>query len=193
MISVAKSTTSSAVPQIEWHVADAASLPLADDSCDVVLCQMGLMFMEDRPAALGGDAPRGGARWPRGRQHTWRHPAAFVVDGAGDHRAHQSGPRRVRPRGVLDARSRRSGSAPRDAGWQEVSATVSTKASSCRVRLSSSGNTSTSRPWRRWLPRHPRKIDWPWNDMWSIAGNPSSRWQNGRSPTDGHRVGSGRR
>ena len=52
MISVAKSTTSSTTPHIEWHVSDAASLPLADDSYDVVLCQMGLMFMEDRLAAL---------------------------------------------------------------------------------------------------------------------------------------------
>jgi ubiquinone/menaquinone biosynthesis C-methylase UbiE len=52
MISVAKSTTSSTNPRIEWHVSDAASLPLADDSYDVVLCQMGLMFMEDRAAAL---------------------------------------------------------------------------------------------------------------------------------------------
>ena len=52
MISVAKSTASSTASHIEWHVGDAASLPLADDSYDVVLCQMGLMFMEDRPAAL---------------------------------------------------------------------------------------------------------------------------------------------
>ena len=38
--------------RLEWHVGDAASLPLADNSYDVVLCQMGLMFMEDRAAAL---------------------------------------------------------------------------------------------------------------------------------------------
>ena len=52
MISVAKSTAPTAASHIEWHVGDAASLPLADNSYDVVLCQMGLMFMEDRPAAL---------------------------------------------------------------------------------------------------------------------------------------------
>ncbi len=40
------------VSAIDWHEADAASLPLPDECCDVVLCQMGLMFMEDRPAAL---------------------------------------------------------------------------------------------------------------------------------------------
>lgn len=52
MIEVAKSLPSSGAP-IEWRVGDAASLPLPDNSYDVVLCQMGLMFMEDRPAAVG--------------------------------------------------------------------------------------------------------------------------------------------
>jgi len=52
MISVAKSTPVPGGSHIEWHVSDAASLPLADDSYDAVLCQMGLMFMEDRAAAL---------------------------------------------------------------------------------------------------------------------------------------------
>lgn len=36
---------------IEWHQADAASLPFEDGRFDVVLCQMGLMFIEDKPAA----------------------------------------------------------------------------------------------------------------------------------------------
>lgn len=52
MIDVAESTPSPAGPRIEWQVGDATSLPLPGDSYDVVLCQMGLMFMEDRPAAL---------------------------------------------------------------------------------------------------------------------------------------------
>lgn len=52
MIDVAKSTPAPAGSHIEWHASDAASLPLPDDSYKVVLCQMGLMFMEDRPAAL---------------------------------------------------------------------------------------------------------------------------------------------
>ena len=51
MIDVAKSAPAADV-HIEWHVSDAAALPLPDDAYDVVLCQMGLMFMEDRPAAL---------------------------------------------------------------------------------------------------------------------------------------------
>lgn len=52
MIDVATSTPAPVGAHIAWHVSDAASLPLPDDSCDVVLCQMGLMFMEERPAAL---------------------------------------------------------------------------------------------------------------------------------------------
>lgn len=52
MIEVAKDIQTPIGPEIEWHVGDAAALPLADDSYDVVLCQMGLMFIEDRLAAL---------------------------------------------------------------------------------------------------------------------------------------------
>src|ERR671933_722758 len=52
MIDVAKATEGPAGAHIEWHVADAMSLPLPDASYDVVLSQMGLMFKEDRTAAL---------------------------------------------------------------------------------------------------------------------------------------------
>ncbi len=52
MIDVAKATPAPSGPPIEWHESDANSLPAPDDSYDVVLCQMGLMFMEDRPGAL---------------------------------------------------------------------------------------------------------------------------------------------
>ena len=52
MIDVAKAVPSAGAP-IEWQVGDARSLPLPDNSYDAVLCQMGLMFMEDRPAAVG--------------------------------------------------------------------------------------------------------------------------------------------
>lgn len=51
MLAVAKATPAAGAP-IEYHQADAASLPLPDASCDVALCQMGLMFMPDRTAAL---------------------------------------------------------------------------------------------------------------------------------------------
>jgi ubiquinone/menaquinone biosynthesis C-methylase UbiE len=37
---------------VAWRVGDAGALEDGDDSYDAVLCQMGLMFMEDRPNAL---------------------------------------------------------------------------------------------------------------------------------------------
>lgn len=52
MIDVARTTPAPAYPPIEWHVGDATSLPFPDDSYDAVLCQMGLMFMPDREAAV---------------------------------------------------------------------------------------------------------------------------------------------
>ena len=51
MIAVAKTVPAGGAP-ITWQEADAASLPLPDELYDVALCQMGLMFMEDRAAAL---------------------------------------------------------------------------------------------------------------------------------------------
>jgi SAM-dependent methyltransferase len=53
MIDVAKSVPAPEGAAIKWRVADAASIPLPDGSVDVVLCQMGLMFMENRAAAIG--------------------------------------------------------------------------------------------------------------------------------------------
>jgi ubiquinone/menaquinone biosynthesis C-methylase UbiE len=50
MIEVARAASPST---ISWHVDDATSLPFPDDAYDVVLCQMGLMFMQDRRAAVG--------------------------------------------------------------------------------------------------------------------------------------------
>ena len=40
-------------PEIEWHQGPAESLPFGDSVYDAVLCQFGLMFFEDRVAALG--------------------------------------------------------------------------------------------------------------------------------------------
>ena len=53
MIDVARAIPAPSEPAIEWHVGDASSLPFPDHSYDVVLCQMGLMFIEDRAAAVG--------------------------------------------------------------------------------------------------------------------------------------------
>ena len=52
MIDVARATPAPDVPPIDWHVGDALALPFPDDGFDVVTCQMGLMFMEDRAKAL---------------------------------------------------------------------------------------------------------------------------------------------
>ena len=38
--------------RIEWRAADAGALPFADGSFDTVVCQFGLMFFPDKPAAL---------------------------------------------------------------------------------------------------------------------------------------------
>lgn len=51
MIAVARKTPAAGGP-IEWYEADAAALPLPDESYDVALCQMGLMFMPDKGAAI---------------------------------------------------------------------------------------------------------------------------------------------
>lgn len=41
-----------AAQPIEWLAADASSIPLDDASADVVVCQQGLQYFADRPAAL---------------------------------------------------------------------------------------------------------------------------------------------
>ena len=51
MLAVARSTTPSDTT-IEWYEASAEKIPLPDASFDVVLCQMGLQFVADKPAAL---------------------------------------------------------------------------------------------------------------------------------------------
>jgi ubiquinone/menaquinone biosynthesis C-methylase UbiE len=51
MIAVARTIPAGGAP-ITWQEADAASLSLPDEFYDVGLCQMGLMFMEDRTGAL---------------------------------------------------------------------------------------------------------------------------------------------
>lgn len=50
MLAVARSVTQDS--SIEWHEASAEDMPFPDDSFDVVICQLGIQFMEDRSAAL---------------------------------------------------------------------------------------------------------------------------------------------
>ena len=52
MIDVARATPAPAGPPIDWHIGDAATLPFPDGTYDTVLCQMGLMFITDRAAAV---------------------------------------------------------------------------------------------------------------------------------------------
>lgn len=51
MLEVARSTAPAGA-SIEWHEADAESLPHADEGFDAVLCQMGLQFVSNKLAAL---------------------------------------------------------------------------------------------------------------------------------------------
>src|ERR1700712_5804601 len=47
MLNTARKNTS-----IEWHLGSATKLPFDDGSFDVVLCQQGLQYFPDRPAAM---------------------------------------------------------------------------------------------------------------------------------------------
>ena len=51
MLAVARSVTPPDL-EIEWHEASAESMPLPDGAFDVVLCQLSLQFVPDRPQAL---------------------------------------------------------------------------------------------------------------------------------------------
>ena len=52
MIETARSVAAPRGASIDWQICDAAALPIPDASVDVVLCQMGLMFMADQDAAV---------------------------------------------------------------------------------------------------------------------------------------------
>lgn len=52
MLEVAQSVPMPPGGSIEWHEADAVSIPYNDASFDVVLCQFSLMFMSDKISAL---------------------------------------------------------------------------------------------------------------------------------------------
>jgi ubiquinone/menaquinone biosynthesis C-methylase UbiE len=52
MLAVARSLPVPAGAAIDWHEASALALPFPDAAFDVVLCQLGLQFFPDRPAAL---------------------------------------------------------------------------------------------------------------------------------------------
>src|SRR3546814_6309302 len=65
MLAVARAATPEGM-SIDWHEANAAAMPLHEASFDVLMCQLGLQFLPDRPAALpdrhrvSGDGDRRG-------------------------------------------------------------------------------------------------------------------------------------
>ena len=52
MLSLARKLSDNQYPAIEWRECDAQSLPFEDEVFDIALCQLGLMFIPDKVAAL---------------------------------------------------------------------------------------------------------------------------------------------
>jgi ubiquinone/menaquinone biosynthesis C-methylase UbiE len=52
MLSVARTATAAAPLTIRWYESTAEAMPFPDGSFDVALCQLGLQFIPDRPAAV---------------------------------------------------------------------------------------------------------------------------------------------
>jgi ubiquinone/menaquinone biosynthesis C-methylase UbiE len=52
MIALAQTLVAGTGAAIDWQPADATSLPFADTAFDAVVCQFGLMFFPDKPAAV---------------------------------------------------------------------------------------------------------------------------------------------
>lgn len=52
MLSLARKLTDGRLPAIEWHACDAQNLPFEDSFINVAFCQLGLMFIPDKVAAL---------------------------------------------------------------------------------------------------------------------------------------------
>jgi ubiquinone/menaquinone biosynthesis C-methylase UbiE len=52
MLSVARTIAATAGTPIRWYETTAESIPLPDDTFDVVFCQLGLMFVADKDAAV---------------------------------------------------------------------------------------------------------------------------------------------
>ena len=52
MLAVARSLPAETTPPIEWQEGSALALPFPDEAFDAILCQLGLQFFPDRPAAL---------------------------------------------------------------------------------------------------------------------------------------------
>ena len=126
MIEVAKSVPVPSGASVDWQISDAAALPIPDASADVVLCQMGLMFMEDRPAAISEMRQGAGAVRSGGDQHSGPDTAVIrIVERAlVEHISADLGG--FVSAVFLHARSGCVAALLREAGLREVSATVVT-------------------------------------------------------------------
>lgn len=87
MLAVARSLSGGQRDRIAWLGASSLALPVPDASQDVVLCQLGLQFFADRPAALA-EIHRVAQAW----RQAWRHCVRPHRAQPGDVRA-ISGPR----------------------------------------------------------------------------------------------------
>jgi ubiquinone/menaquinone biosynthesis C-methylase UbiE len=52
MLTTARTAASAAAAPIRWHETSVEAMPLPDEAFDLVFCQLGLMFVQDKPAAL---------------------------------------------------------------------------------------------------------------------------------------------
>jgi ubiquinone/menaquinone biosynthesis C-methylase UbiE len=52
LLGVARAASAHITPAIKWYETSAESIPLPEDTFDVVLCQLGLMFIPDKAGAL---------------------------------------------------------------------------------------------------------------------------------------------
>lgn len=63
MLAAARAATSDALPHVDWRQGDVVAMPLDDESFDLVLCQQGMQFFPDRPAARCAACWRPAAGW----------------------------------------------------------------------------------------------------------------------------------
>ena len=167
MIGVAKRVPAPDGAAIQWRVADAAALPIADASVDVVLCQMGLMFMENRAAAIAEMArvlvPSGrvAINTPGRIQPVFATLERSIVDHISPDLGGFVG-------AVFSMHDPEAVAALLcEGGFREVSANVAT--ATCRRRLNSCGSTSTSRRWQHLSNKRPSRPRQPWRSSSSPA------------------------
>ena len=181
--------------QVEWHVGDAQLLRFDDGTFDVVTCQMGLMFLEDRAQARRRDATGARPRRTGRRQHprcrssrssrSWSapSPATSAPSSAGSCASR-----------LLDA--------PTPTSWPSCCGTPASRRERHRRARhvaaagpgrNSCGSTSTSPPCARSWPGQTRTSKKRWNETSSAPGNPSlltggcrstSRWWSRRPEDD---------